>query len=313
MINPLTVVMPAPPDPALDRREAYASKASAFTLAMKQLGDELTPIIPQMNAAIATADASAVAAQAVVNAAMFDAATAYALGQAAISGVNFLTYRRKAAGTSATDPSADPANWALALATERYAGLVGLSGANALTVAHVGKLVYLLSVAGAITLPPANACKAGDKITLSVLDVDGFVIQRAGADIIYVNGLSAVASFKLHLGETVTLVCDGVVSWFAAAASQRSIGEGQSWASYPSRAVSTVYTNSTGRPIVVQIVADVTVAGNIIGAVDGVTAYIGYGTVNQFHCVTLVVPPGSTYQVYPSGSTIGVFSWCELR
>lgn len=112
MINELTVVMPNPPDPALDRRDAYSSKASAFTLAMKQLGDELTPIIPQMNAAIATADASAVAAQAVVNAAMFDAATAYALGQAAISGVNFLTYRRRSAGTSATDPSADPANWA---------------------------------------------------------------------------------------------------------------------------------------------------------------------------------------------------------
>jgi len=112
MINLLTVVMSDPPDPALDRREIYCGKASTFTKAMKQLGDQLTPIIPQINAATATADASAVAAQAVVNAAMFNGATAYALGQAAISGVNFLTYRRKAAGTSATDPSADPANWA---------------------------------------------------------------------------------------------------------------------------------------------------------------------------------------------------------
>jgi hypothetical protein len=107
MINLLTVVMPPPPDPTLDRRETYFPKASAFTIAMKQLGDELTPIIPQINTAIAAADAAAGVAQASAAAALFNAATNYAVGQAAISGVNFMTYRNTLGGVNATDPAND--------------------------------------------------------------------------------------------------------------------------------------------------------------------------------------------------------------
>jgi hypothetical protein len=59
----------------------------------------------------ASAAASAAAALALAGAVMFNGATAYTLGQAAISGTNLLTYRRKSAGTSATDPSLDPTNW----------------------------------------------------------------------------------------------------------------------------------------------------------------------------------------------------------
>ncbi len=107
MINLLTVVMTDPPDPALDRREVYWGKASAFTLAMKRLGDELTPIIPQMNTAIAAAETAAGVAQASANAALFNAATNYAVGQAAISAVNFMTYRNTLGGVDATDPAND--------------------------------------------------------------------------------------------------------------------------------------------------------------------------------------------------------------
>jgi hypothetical protein len=43
---------------------------------------------------------------------VFNPATNYTQWQAAFSSINGRTYRRKTAGTSATDPSADPTNWA---------------------------------------------------------------------------------------------------------------------------------------------------------------------------------------------------------
>jgi hypothetical protein len=43
---------------------------------------------------------------------MWNAATNYGVGVAAISPTNFRTYRRKVAGTSSTDPAADATNWA---------------------------------------------------------------------------------------------------------------------------------------------------------------------------------------------------------
>lgn len=54
MINPLTVVMPTPPDPATDSDDVFTTKATATTLAEKQFATELQTIIPQMNADIAS-------------------------------------------------------------------------------------------------------------------------------------------------------------------------------------------------------------------------------------------------------------------
>ena len=62
--------------------------------------------------AASAAEASATAAASTANAAMWNAATNYGVGVAAISPTNFRTYRRKVAGTSSTDPAADATNWA---------------------------------------------------------------------------------------------------------------------------------------------------------------------------------------------------------
>lgn len=61
--------------------------------------------------AASAAEASATASALTANAAMWNAATNYAVGVAAISPTNFRTYRRKVAGTSGTDPALDTTNW----------------------------------------------------------------------------------------------------------------------------------------------------------------------------------------------------------
>jgi hypothetical protein len=57
------------------------------------------------------AQQAAIDAQFTANSAMWSASVNYSQGQNAISPINFQTYRRKVAGVSATDPSADAANW----------------------------------------------------------------------------------------------------------------------------------------------------------------------------------------------------------
>jgi hypothetical protein len=119
-------ITPLPPAGLVtDDRATFSSKMFAWVAALvnwttqaNTLGDTVNTQAATVAANLASATAqaaaaaaSAAAAQALVNAVAFNGATAYAQYQAAISTVNLLTYRRKTAGTSATDPSADAANW----------------------------------------------------------------------------------------------------------------------------------------------------------------------------------------------------------
>jgi hypothetical protein len=100
----------------------------------------------------ASAAASAAAAQALVSAVAFNASTAYSQYAAAISTVNLLTYRRKTAGTSATDPSADSANW---VNTGLPPVVVVRIGVNTTALAGVN---YIVTANGVIlTLPITTA------------------------------------------------------------------------------------------------------------------------------------------------------------
>jgi hypothetical protein len=96
----------------------------------------------------------------------------------------------------------------------------------------------------------------------------------------------------------------------------------QTWTDVTSsRAFVTTYTNSTGRPILVCIVASSTgLLGNKIvnGNISG-TAVISNGfhstTGNNFPSITFIVPSGSTYSADTTGSgaTITLAKWFELR
>ncbi|GEM_PF-3207612 len=115
--------LPAAPDPATDTPQDFSDKAAAMVLAQKRMipqmnafGTQANVLAGEVNANAVAADASAQTAQAAMQAASAAAdATPWVSGKiyqknnAAISQINFQTYRRTVAGSGTTDPADDAA------------------------------------------------------------------------------------------------------------------------------------------------------------------------------------------------------------
>lgn len=93
--------------------------------------------------------------------------------------------------------------------------------------------------------------------------------------------------------------------------SGRSIGVGQSWVNVTSsRNTGTTYTNSTGRPILVQITSQPTLFNQYAFYVGSViVARIRHEAPIHTSNVSFIVPPGSTYRTTVNNIT----NWAELR
>ena len=92
-----------------------------------------------------------------------------------------------------------------------------------------------------------------------------------------------------------------------------AVGVGQTWTNVTSsRALSTTYTNSTGKPIQLYIVC---AAGNANGAavtINGVTPAFVYANVAGGRAALFpIIPNGATYSLGDASATI--YSWWELR
>lgn len=89
------------------------------------------------------------------------------------------------------------------------------------------------------------------------------------------------------------------------------IGFAQTWQN-PTRAFNTQYTNSTGRPIMVEIYATGTGDTALTATISGVSFTIGRNSVTGGGPVgSFIVPVGATYSVAYTGQTLQ--SWFELR
>jgi hypothetical protein len=99
-------------------------------------------------------------------------------------------------------------------------------------------------------------------------------------------------------------------AWTSAAPSY--FGTGQTWTDVTSsRALSTTYTNSTGKPISVMVYVVMSNGNAIYGYVNGVnivtsSQFAGGGTF-----ITWIVPNGATYSA--SGPNSSLAQWTELR
>jgi hypothetical protein len=125
------------------------------------------------------------------------------------------------------------------------------------------------------------------------------------------NGASAVTTVSPSTSGNV-LTSDGT-SWTSAAVS--GIGVGQTWQDVTSsRAFSTTYTNSTGKPIMVSVNSYNGEGGPSSGSgltVGGILVGNAYqpGIANGFAQLSAIVPNGTTYSC--TGTTLG--TWLELR
>ncbi|WP_082143197.1 phage tail protein [Pseudomonas fildesensis] len=95
-----------------------------------------------------------------------------------------------------------------------------------------------------------------------------------------------------------------------------ALGIGQAWQDVTaSRAWATTYTNNTGKPIQVNVVARDPVAGNfsISLYVGGVKIAETYLSASSQNWVSGIVPPGATYRAERQDTNDTITTWAELR
>lgn len=114
------------------------------------------------SAAAVSAAASAAGATSSANVAPWNAATNYSIGVNVFSPITFFTYRRRVAGVSATDPSADPANWALQTVSGRPVQNVAITTVNAFSGVH-----YALDNAATTTVTAPATATPGDSFRIT--------------------------------------------------------------------------------------------------------------------------------------------------
>lgn len=143
-----------------------------------------------INAATSETNAANSAASAVATAGVTKwlAATAYVLGQTAWSPITFLTYRRKIAGTTGTDPSADATNWALVTVLTGGQGGTTISASTTLTFSSPASMVVSFATPNlSITLPDA---------TTLVKSMSQYAIYNSGEfDAVIKNNLGVVLGY----------------------------------------------------------------------------------------------------------------------
>lgn len=151
----------------------HVAALATFTTQANALEANVTALEALTEGHAAAADVSRIAAQAAAAQAAAAAGvtkwisgTAYLDGQNVWSPINHITYRRRSAGSGTTDPSLDPANWALLSTSKLPTQRISTN-----TTAQWG-MHYVFEAACTLTLPLPGANK--DDV-IEVSNVSGLV------------------------------------------------------------------------------------------------------------------------------------------
>ncbi len=109
-----TLLTPLPPAPSRSMNpSAFVLAADTFIAAWPRLVAEFNVAAAEVEDNTVRAEAAANAAMALAGADPWVSGATYSLNEAAISQIDFQTYRRKIAGAGTTDPKNDQVNWTL--------------------------------------------------------------------------------------------------------------------------------------------------------------------------------------------------------
>lgn len=220
---------------------------------------------------------------------------------------------------------------AVAVSARQNPVLTDTGAANAYVVANLSAFSAYPTVSGLIIDVSITNANTG----ASTLNVDGLGtkpilglgLQPLQGGELIVKGVACLmyvvaSTVNGGNGAWIVMECTGGAQQIAPATASghavnqsQVLGVGQTLTNVTgSRALSTTYTNSTGKPIVVYVLGSTTSAnGYIVGWVNG--AQIGgvsaNATTSSGVSVSFIVPAGATYQVTNSLSTLT--SWYELR
>jgi hypothetical protein len=197
----------------------------------------------------------------------------------------------------------------------RSNGSQGFISSAALSAADAGTHCrYASASAGTLTLPAASGLVDGSIIAFCNYGAGTLTVAADGSDLINALGLIDASSIKLQKSDSILLALIGS-SWVQVSANN-GVGMGQKWLNVTgSRAASTTYTNSTGKPIMVCVNLSNSTKSSINVTIDGIT-FRGSSSPNtelSGNYASFIVPPGSTYSVANNAGTSTVTSWAELR
>lgn len=203
----------------------------------------------------------------------------------------------------------------LTLGVVLQAGGIDEYNANAtLTSGNFGRLITSnTATATTLTLPLSATGATGSIMSFSNLNSGLLTITAAGSDIIFVNG-GVLTTFTVPNGSSIQLAASGAGYWKTLTGMTGGLGVAQTWQNVTaSRAITTTYYNTTGKPITVGIVF-ITSSGagqfNINGLLVGSTQSSGAG-IGAF--VSGIVPTGGAYNLVQTGTITSISNWAELR
>jgi len=196
--------------------------------------------------------------------------------------------------------------------------------ANVLTQAEYAAETGLLQNGFSAGIAPSvQLNKVWRQSSIMAAVIAQFIAERTGENVID-DGTTTTILENL-LASAAALNGDSTQTFSVGPATQsqqavqlgQSFGLGQTWQNVAaSRALNTVYTNATGRPIFVTISAQSTSGVGTLqctvngAAINGSTA----PSVSTTSSAAFVVPPGGTYSAAPfSGNSLTLSLWAELR
>ena len=193
-----------------------------------------------------------------------------------------------------------------------FSATVSYSATASQPVGDFGKCVLLTgSSAITLTLPSFAGMPAGT--TLTYVNFTGAVCTLSSTLNFQGCGYGPTTALPIGPAMALQIVYDGT-SLDITSVSSNSLGWGQSYQNVTgTRALNTNYTNSTNRPIYVDVQGTATSAAPGIGAIiAGVTLPTLGGTASsQTLSKSFLVPAGAVYQI--TGTNITLSNWCELR
>lgn len=213
------------------------------------------------------------------------------------------------------------------------AGKVLISGASTTAAAPTWRVLSAADIPTLNQSTTGNAATATKLATARTLTLGstGKTFDGTGNVAYTLEEMGAAASSHTHAAATASAAglvelatsaetragTDAVRAVTPAGLAATCLGMGQAWQDVAaSRAIDTVYTNSTGRPIVVSVsvrntgdspsTASLFVAG--ISVARNITRYSSH---EKIAFVSAIVPAGATYEVSETTGTI--YIWAELR
>jgi len=220
---------------------------------------------------------------------------------------------------------ASKANYASPNLTGLPTAPTAAAGTNTSQLATTAFVKTALDVAAADIAITGGTIDNVDITGGTIVDLDSPLAVNSGGtgkttlalnNVLLGNGTAAVK--EVAPGTSGNVLRSNGTTWNSVALPDQGVGVGQTWQDVTgSRAISTSYTNSTGKPIQVSINARSSTAAFIQASVGGVTL-IGSdngGTTGPRMFISFIVPNGIAYSASLSAGSLvsGSLQWAELR